>query len=214
VNVVYASLVTGGLLVISTILTLKLNHRHEERLRNLDYEHAHREGLQELRLAAYRQFDNVFSERRRAHRDLAVSWTQREIWAKKVKGAPPGSEGNAILNRFDAAEQSWVTALTTALELTEELEDAFAGVQLVATSAVAERAASLLEMTTKAWEIQRDYASSLGSGKMPGPDEWQRLQDAEATIETGLIALKAARSIELGIETVPNAVKTRSSTPP
>lgn len=199
-NAVYASLVTGGLVALSSVLTLVLNQRHDERRRRMDHEHDHRERLQDKRLATYREFDIAFTRQRRAYDRLATSSVARQLRAQRPDEPPPGPEANAVRNSFDRLNEEWQENLLAALRATEDLQDAL-GVQLVATCAVYQQAASLVTATRAAWVIQRDLASALGSRREPGPEERQRLQESEAAVEARRDALHSARGIELGLET-------------
>lgn len=193
-NAFYASLVAIG----GSILTLFLTLRHAEKTRSMDLEHDHRERLQDRRLTAYREFDLAFTRQGRAYDRVATSSVARDLQAKRPNGTPTG--------RFDG---EWQENLLAALQATEDLQDALAGVQLVATSTVYQQAASLLAASKEAWIIQRDLANAFGSRHEPSPDEWQRLQEAKTTVEAKYDLLHMARADELGLETDSGSGETR-----
>ena len=138
----------------------KERRRHEATLRELDHEHDHRERLQQDRLTAYRDFSRAWMELRRANEGLGVTTAVRNIQTSKSR---EGSEEERAHPRrtADSHEEEWHAALLNTLEATKRLEEALAGVELVASSAVFEAAVNLRRRTQEAWVADRDAAGAI-----------------------------------------------------
>lgn len=200
------AVVTGAFTLAAGLGAVLLTQRgerrrfaHEERLRSLDHQHDHRERLQADRVTAYRTFDLAFLRQQRVYRGLGVNWSTRALWSARI--ADPTDENRAeTIRRFDEADGRWHQSLREALSATEDLEEALAGVALVASTEVRRRALALREQAQSAWVARREYADAISQPDLH-VELWLKVEQTEAALEAGRERLEESRRTELGLDT-------------
>lgn len=175
-------------------------------MRRLDHDHDHRERLQDRRLTTYERFDGAFADYRRSHDQLANTMAARELSTRRIEQTPAGPDLVVVRARADEVETDFNTQLVQATAAAEELERALTAVRLVATEHVFELTSALKDVARQAWIVHRDFAGQTGGRTSVRPEDWLRVQDAEATVTAAQGELRAARRVELGVETIPHLV--------
>lgn len=198
---VYAALITGGLLVVSTLL----NQRHAERLRRMDHEQEHREGLQGRRLDAYRDFDVAVTRQRRACTSASIARTRLNTLRRHACEAP----GDVRLrDEVEKGQERCVMSVDAAWTAIDEVHDALVGVHLTATGAVYNEASAVVARIDEEWYLEREFYTTFGSKSFDNHshDEWEsdvtfgQVEGARAAVDAAILRLRKAQAIELGLE--------------
>jgi hypothetical protein len=206
VEVVLAALVTGLLTLAGALGAVILSQRAENKrlenqtaLRRLDHDHDHRERLQTERLTAYRVFDEGFLRHRRVYETLGTNWTGRRLWTSRLSSSQTPEERQHAIEMFDSVDREWQASVKQGLQATEELEDSLAGVALVASSVVYQKAVDLKDLAAQAWTARRELADVVDQPESYF-DLWQKVETSEAALENGRVELENCRRVELGLD--------------